>query len=168
MSRLALEIRPLTRAAFAPFGDVIETEGAERLVINDGLTERFHDLAAIDVASDGGHPIVNLFRAQPTPLPHRVRMVERHPLGSQAFVPLERAAFLVVVAPKGETVAPGDLHAFRTDGAQGVNYHRGVWHHPVLALERVARFVVIDRGGPGANCDEVHFEATDEIVLAAG
>ena len=94
-----------------------------------------------------------------------IAMVERHPLGSQAFLPLGEAPFLVVVAPAGARVEPAGLVAFRTDGRQGVNYRKGVWHHPVIALDQVTDFAVIDRGGPGENCDEIHFGA-DRIVLA--
>ena len=84
-------------------------------------------------------------------------MVERHPKGSQAFVPLNNQPYLILVAPKGEHVQPEDLRAFRASGQQGVNYHAGTWHHPVLALEGVSDFLVIDRGGECMNCDEIYF-----------
>jgi ureidoglycolate lyase len=149
----ALTIEPLTRAAFAPFGDVIELEGARQLPINLGTTLRFHDLARIDVADGGGRPLVNLFRGQPRTLPFEVTMLERHPLGSQAFVPLTQKAYLVVVAPAGPLV-PEAVRAFATRGWQGVNYAKGVWHHPLIALDEVSDFIVVDRGGEGPNCDE--------------
>ena len=154
---MELEIEPLTREAFAPFGDVIETYGAEHFQINNGSTTRFHDLAKIETDA-GGKVLVNIFRATPLDYPLIVRMVERHPKGSQAFVPLNNLPYLVVVAPKGEEVLSLNLRAFRAAGHQGVNYHAGVWHHPVLALEKVSDFLVIDRGGEGANCDEFYFE----------
>ena len=153
MAALQLKPKPLTREAFAPFGDVIETEDAERLLINEGTTERFHDLAKVELG--GGRALINIFRAQPRPSPIAIRMMERHPLGSQAFVALERRPFLVVVAPPGAPPEAAALRAFITDGNQGVNYHPGVWHHPVLALLQETDFLVVDRGGPGANCDEV-------------
>lgn len=165
MTQRRLEPQPLTREAFAPFGDVIETEGSRHYSINDGSTERFHDLARIDVTAEAGRPLINIFRAQPLEMPLRIAMMERHPLSSQAFVPLSAAPFLVLVAPPGETVGPEDLVAFITNGRQGVNYHRGVWHHPVLALQPDSDFLVVDRGGEGANCDEVSFEGA-EIWLA--
>lgn len=148
-----LLIEPLTRAAFAPFGDVIELEGARQIPINLGTTMRYHDLAHIDVAEGGGRPLLNVFRGEPRALPFEVRMLERHPLGSQAFVPLTDAPYLIVVAPKGELV-PASMRAFVSRGWQGVNYAKGVWHHPLIALDRVSDFVVIDRGGEGHNCDE--------------
>lgn len=148
-----LQIEPLTREAFAPFGDVIELEGARRMPINLGTTMRYHDLARIDVGDGGGRPLVNLFRGQPRELPFAVTMLERHPLGTQAFVPLTDRPYLIVVAPKGE-LAPASMRAFVSHGWQGVNYAKGIWHHPLIALEQVSDFIVIDRGGDGRNCDE--------------
>ena len=91
--------------------------------------------------------------------------MERHPLGSQAFMPLDAQPFIVVVAPLGEQVAPGDLRAFITNGRQGVNYRRGVWHHSLIALNAPARFIVVDRGGPGDNCDVVPIGDAEGVVL---
>lgn len=148
-----LAIEPLTRAAFAPFGDVIELDGARQIPINLGTTMRYHDLAHVDVADGGGRPLVNLFRGQPRTLPFEVTMLERHPLGSQAFVPLTDKPYLVVVAPAG-ALEPRAVRAFVTRGWQGVNYAKGVWHHPLIALDGVSDFIVVDRGGGGHNCDE--------------
>ncbi|MPW15903.1 ureidoglycolate lyase [Paraburkholderia sp. CNPSo 3157] len=149
-----LRIERLTREAFAPFGDVVELEGARHYPINEGTTERYHDLAKVDVSTQGGRPLINVFRAQPRSWPIDIVMMERHPLGSQAFVPLSDTPYLIVVAPAGE-LDPTKLRAFSTRGWQGVNYAKGVWHHPLLALERVSDFLVVDRGGEGPNCDEV-------------
>ena len=150
-NRLAIE--PLTREAFAPFGDVIELEGAKQIPINLGTTIRYHDLAKIDVADESGRPLVNVFRGQPRTLPFEVTMMERHPLGSQAFVPLNDRPYLVVVAPAGD-LDPAAIRAFVTRGWQGVNYAKGVWHHPLLALGEVSDFIVVDRGGDGLNLNE--------------
>jgi ureidoglycolate lyase len=149
--------QPLTREAFAPFGDVIDTAAARSFPINAGMVERFHDLASIDVGSEGGAPLLSVFRGQPYALPLTVKFVERHPLGSQAFVPMGEASFAVIVAPPGDEVNPEDLRAFIGSGRQGVNYRRGTWHHVLLVLDHPADFLVIDRGGPGNNCDEHHF-----------
>ena len=155
---------PLTREEFAPFGEVLETDGAERRLINAGSTVRFHDLARVDVAARGGYPLINLFRAQPLPLPLTVRIMEQHPLGSQAFIPVDHAPFLVVVAPGTDAPRLSELCAFVSDGRQGVNYRRGVWHHPVIAMTRETDFVVVDRGGPGDNLVEVKFAADGPAV----
>lgn len=151
---------PLTRAAFAPFGEVIEAAGAaSAYAINAGTTTRFHDLATIDAARDGGRPVLSIFRAQPRELPLRLRLLERHPLGSQAFVPLGPQPYLVVVAV--DPASPPQ--AFLARDGQGVNYFAGTWHHPLLALQAVSDFLVIDRAGPGNNCDEV--ELPTEYLL---
>ncbi len=154
----------LTREAFAPFGEVIETDGAEHFTINAGSTERFHDLATVDVLAEGGWPLINIFRGQPVgDFPVRLRLMERHPLGSQAFVPLSRQPFLVVVAGARELPDPQNLRAFVSAPGQGISYHRGVWHHPLLALGEISDFLVIDRGGPGHNCDEVELDPAQPV-----
>ncbi|UZN50488.1 ureidoglycolate lyase [Cupriavidus cauae] len=152
---LPLIAQPLTADAFAPFGDVIESDGRAPIAINRGMCHRFHDLAEVDVSSNDGRPLINLFESQPYALPLVLTSFERHPLGSQAFIPLGDARFLVVVAPPGDTVEPHAVRAFVTNGRQGVNYRKGVWHHSLIVTEGVARFIVVDRGGPGNNCDEL-------------
>ncbi|WP_322045426.1 ureidoglycolate lyase [Paraburkholderia sp. J67] len=164
---LALQLEPLTREAFAPFGDVIELDGARHFPINGGTTERFHDLASIDVCEAGGRPLVNVFRAQPRTWPVAIAMMERHPLGSQAFVPLGHTRYAVVVAPAGE-LDSSRLRAFWVDGTQGVNYAKGVWHHPLLAFDRVSDFLVVDRGGAQPNCDEEDLDLVLELHAPAG
>ncbi|GAA5182570.1 ureidoglycolate lyase [Niveibacterium umoris] len=147
-----LPIEPLTREAFAPFGDVIEASDAVRhFPINGGNTERYHDLARLDPGGDG-RIIASIFRGQPRSLPFSITMLERHPRGSQAFIPLNGRDYLVVVAT---APAAGALRCFLARSVQGVNYAAGTWHHPLLALDAVSDFLVLDRSGPGANCDEV-------------
>ncbi len=160
--RRRLDAEPLTRAAFAPFGDVIGAGEEPGRIINDGRAVRFDDLAKVEVAADGGRPTIALFRTEPATLPVSVDALERHPLGSQAFVPLGGARFLVVVAP-GATPIAREIRAFVTNGRQGINFHRGIWHHPLLALDRESEFVVIDRFGPGENLE--WFELGDERLV---
>lgn len=150
---IPLRPEPLTREAFAPFGDVIQLEDARHYPINLGTTERFHDLANVDVLENGGRPLVNVFRGQARTLPFEIRMMERHPFGSQAFLPLTADPYLIVVAHPGPLL-PENFRAFITTGWQGVNYAKNTWHHPLLALEKTSDFIVIDRGGPGENCIE--------------
>jgi ureidoglycolate lyase len=161
----ALEIELLTREGFAPFGDVIETDGSPHFAINAGFAERFHDLASVDVAAGGGQPLISIFRGQPRPPPLRLTLMERHPLGSQAFFPLQDHSWLVVVAAGTDPCRPDGLRAFRAGGRQGVNYARGTWHHPLIVLTPDHDFLVIDRGGEGANLEEVPFPDTSDIVL---
>ena len=156
-ARRWLRVEPLRADAFAPFGDVIEARSdALHYTINDGYAERFHDLARLDTGRDGGHPVLSVFRARPRALPFHLRLVERHRLGSQGFVPLMRQRFLVVVAVPGPAPAPQDLRCFIASSGQGVNYAAGTWHHPLIALDDGGDYLVIDRGGPGAaaDCDE--------------
>lgn len=153
-----LVVQPLTREAFAPFGDVIAADdSAQHFSINGGNTERFHDLARLESGPEG-RIIASIFRGQPRPMPFTVSMMERHPLGSQAFIPLSGNPYLVVVAAAGPAPGTDKLHAFLAQPGQGVNYATGVWHHPLLALNEVCDFLVIDRSGPGKNCDEVTIE----------
>ncbi len=160
VTALKLTVEPLARDVFTPFGEVIEASAAARhFTINDGNTERYHDLADIDPGTDG-RAIVSIFRGLPRSVPFEVKTMERHPLGSQAFIPLSNRPYLVVVAPPGPAPAADDLRAFLCQGNQGVNYASGVWHHPLLALDDVSDFLVIDRSGPGANCDTITLAQT--------
>jgi ureidoglycolate lyase len=158
----------LTREAFAPFGEVIEASDAVRhFTINAGNTERYHDLASIEAGPDG-RVIVSIFRGQPRTLPFRVEMMERHPLASQAFIPMSGLPYLVVVAPAGEPPTVRDLRVFLAGGGQGVNYGPGVWHHPLLALDVVCDFLVVDRSGSAPNCDEVELDIAGVIPTLQG
>ncbi|KOF19504.1 Ureidoglycolate hydrolase [Ensifer adhaerens] len=152
-----IEIKPLTREAFAPFGDVIETENAYSFPINGGKCTRYHDLAKIETAGEKARPMISLVRGEPYPLPLKLTMVERHPLGSQAFIPLSDNPFLVVVSEETKE-GPSEPIAFRTAPGQGVNIARNVWHGILTPLDDVSDFAVIDRGGEGVNLEEHFFE----------
>lgn len=144
---------PLTQAVFSAFGDVIEaTPEAKILSINDGLAQRYHDLAKVDVSDNDGHTLISIFRAKPLALPIAIKMMERHPHGSQAFIPMGNNPYIVVVAPAGEFDAD-KIEVFIASSDQGVNYHKGTWHHFCLATFDESDFLVIDRGGEGDNCD---------------
>ena len=152
-----LTIEPLAAETFRPFGEVIEASNTgQHFSINDGFAERYHDLAHIDVASGGGRAILSIFKALPRSLPMQLVLLERHPLGSQAFMPLSDLPFLVVVAEAGAVPDLLQIRCFRAAPGQGVNYARGTWHHPLIALQAPCNFVVVDRGGAprDANCDE--------------
>jgi len=151
-----LKIEPLLPESFAPFGEVIEArDTARQFAINQGYATRFHDLARPDVGD--GAVLLNIFRALPRSLPMQLQVMERHPLGSQAFVAMAELPFLVVVAPPTTELALADIRCFRAEAGQGVNYAKGVWHHPLIAIGRGCDFLVIDRGGPSGerNLDEV-------------
>lgn len=156
---------PLTATAFAPFGDVIETGSkAKCFAINQGYTQRFHDLAKVDVTQNGGRAGISIFRSTPLPAPLEIRLLERHPLSSQAFFPLSDNPYLVVVAPPGD-LDESAIQVFLAQAGQGVNYYAGTWHHFCLALESESDFLVVDRIGAGDNCDEVFLKAPFQISL---
>lgn len=152
-----LEIRPLTAAAFAPFGDVIEADPSTMRLINGGTTERFHGLAAPDIVGEGARLIINIFRGQPRSFPYEIGMMERHPLGSQSFSPLSGRPFLAAVS-QDEGGRPGRPQVFFARADQGVNYGRNVWHHPLMAIGAVSDFLIVDRDGPGNNLEEFVFD----------
>lgn len=147
----AIRIEPLTRAAFAPFGIVIEPGAAAReFAINEGTARRYDAVARVDTDA-AGHVSLSLVRAEPRALPFTIVLLERHPLGSQAFVPLDPSIrYLVVVATDPQSTP----RAFVATHGQGVQYHRGCWHHPLITLDRTSEFLIVDRGGAGDNCDE--------------
>lgn len=159
-----LAARPLSAAAFADFGQVIDLDdlrGFPQMRINDGLTTRFHDVFSIDTLDAGGRTVASVFRTRPLPLPHRVRVMERHPLGSQAFIPMDDLPFLVLVgaeASPGAPLAAAHLSLFITNGRQGVNLYKNTWHHFQIVLGRRRDFLVIDRAGGGGNLEEARVE----------
>lgn len=149
-----LRIEPLTRDAFAPFGDVIAFGAASKVYpINSGTTMRHHALARVEVGE--GHGLISLARAEPRALPFAVSMLERHPLGSQAWIPLAKSAYLIVVAESPEHPP----RCFLAAHGEGVNYRTGTWHHPLIALA-AGDFLIVDRGGEGDNCDEANLPRT--------
>lgn len=152
----------LTAEAFAPFGDVLEASGGS-FPINGGMCDRFHDRARTEVTGAGGRLGISLGYGRPYALPLPVTLLERHPLGSQAFVPMTEDPFLVVVAPD-DGGRPGRPRAFLTNGRQGVNYLRGAWHGVLTPLGRAARFLIVDRIGPGMNLEEHHLDIPWTVV----
>ena len=155
---------PLSKAGFAPFGEVVEIEEAERSLINQGFAERFSDLARVDVATEGGSVNVSIVIAEPRPTPIAIKLMERHPLGSQIFYPLQDRPWLVLVCADPKDAV--SFCCFSATGRQGVNYARSTWHHPLLVVDEGSRFLVIDRKGPGNNMEEVALNIGVELVLA--
>jgi ureidoglycolate lyase len=149
-----LELQPLTAEAFEPFGDVIQRQGVIPENINYGQTQKFADLALIDTSECGGETAVHLYRSQAATLPFLIERMERHPLGSQAFMPLHQRSFPVIVAPAGDDPDIQTIRGFITNGEQGINYRKGVWHHYQISLNGICDYLVIDRIGPNLNCEE--------------
>lgn len=151
-----LSVAPLQAAAFAPFGDLLAPEGPPDRIINQGLCARYHDRARLDFGP-GGRAGISVFQAEPRRLPLDLAMMERHPDGSQAFLPLSCAGYLVVVAPDAGG-RPGRPQAFRAGPSQGINLLRGTWHAVLMPLDAPGLFAVVDRIGPGPNLQEHWFE----------
>lgn len=161
-----IQIQALTLDNFAPFGEVISCQGHDYFHINHAQTERYHALAMTEILGEAQAGISIFRNIQSTQIPFQVAMLERHPQGSQAFIPMQGQAFLVVVAPGLNADEPdiSQLQAFISNGSQGVNYRAGTWHHPLLTLEAPSDFAVIDRIGSGPNCDVYEFNSPIQIV----
>ncbi|TCM63818.1 ureidoglycolate lyase [Acinetobacter calcoaceticus] len=165
--RIQIPLQPLTSEGFSAYGEVIGCEDHDYFHINAAQTERYHDLALtqVDASAKLG---ISLFRnIILTELPCTIQMLERHPLGSQAFIPMQGQAFIIVVAPNLDENRPdlSKLQAFISHGAQGVNYRAGTWHHPLLTLEAPSLFAVVDRIGVGHNCDVFAFEDDTQVSI---
>lgn len=159
-----LTLSALTAEAFAPFGDVLDVSGTPDKIINQGLCGRHHDRARLDFGD--GRAGISLFNAEPRQFPITLDMVERHPEGSQAFIPMSLHPFVVVVAPD-ENGKPGTPRAFVTEAGQAINLHRGTWHGVLTPIHAPGLFAVVDRIGDGANLEEHWFETGYEIVEGA-
>lgn len=155
-----LHLQPLTVNAFAPFGDVLEIAGDPDKIINQGLCGRHHDLARLDFAD--GKAGISLFNAQARDFPIALDMMERHPDGSQAFIPMTHTPFVVVVAAD-DNGKPDHPQAFLTQAGQGVNYHRNTWHGVLTPISAPGLFAVVDRIGAGPNLQEHWFETAFSI-----
>ena len=150
-----LTLEPLTREAFAPYGDVIEVSGEPDKLINQGMCDRFHDLAKLDFGS--GRAGISLFDAQARHFPYTLDMMERHPEGSQAFIPLSGVPMIISVA-KDNSGKPGQPRAFLSEPHQSINIHRNTWHGVLAPVERAGQYIVIDRIGDTPNLEEYYFQ----------
>ncbi|MBB2960338.1 ureidoglycolate lyase [Methylobacterium sp. R2-1] len=159
--------QPLTGDAFAPFGEVIGRDGIKPRPMNGDRASRYHALATAEIVGEGAGVAVSLVDSQPVSLPLALDLVERHPLGSQAFVPLAPERFLVVVCPDVDG-RPGPPLAFITAPGQGVNYRAGTWHGVLAPLRVPQSFVVVDREGPGINLEEVFFDQPWRVEISPG
>ena len=163
-----LQVQPLSAEAFKPFGDVIQAnDAAKHFSINQGYAERYDRLALVDANDLGGQAGISIFRAKARPMPIELSVLEKHPLGSQAFMPMSGHAYLVVVAPGGNAPEIDKAQCFLASAAQGVNYAKGTWHHPLLALHD-SDFLVVDRSGAKGdmNCVEFSLQGLGLLVSA--
>ena len=165
MSHQKIQLKPLTRENFSAFGDVIDVcDSNHKIAINDGLADRHHNLATVDVNDQNGHAIISIIDTQETQLPLKVSVMERHPIGSQAFMPIGDSPYIVLVSPAGE-FNPSKLCGFLAQPNQGINYAKGTWHHACISLYQSNQFLVVDRGGDGANCDFITVPESINITI---
>ncbi len=145
MNSIILKPKPLTKQSFNQFGDVVEIQNHEYKVINNGYAHKYSNLASIDTSEAEGNTAVHIFVAKKRTLPLHIDMLERHPLFSQCFIPRGKKEFLIVVAPPADKPNIERMVAFISNGDQGVNFSRGVWHFPLISLENESQFIIIDR-----------------------
>ena len=145
MNNLILTPEILTAENFSQFGEVISLEQKDFLTINNGYAKKYPDLATIDTQEHGGTTTVHIYVAKKRQFPLQINMLEKHPFFSQTFIPKDNQPFLVVVAPASDEPNIKDIRAFISNGEQGVNYSRGVWHFPLISVKDGAQFIVIDR-----------------------
>ena len=160
----SLVAQPITREAFAPFGDIIDFGKGSDFAINNGMCDRFHYLAECEAVGEDAKTIISLGRARKYDVPLTLNMMERHPFGSQAFVPLEPYRLLVVVAPD-DNGKPGEPVPFVTEPGQGVNYRRNVWHSVLTPFEKQSDFLIVDRHGVENNLEEYFFEEAFSVSI---
>ena len=148
--KLIVEPKPITKENFSKFGDVITTKNIKPLEINNGYAKRFNDIAKIDTSNENGETTISIFSALKRSFPMKIDMMEKHPLGSQAFIPMKETTFLTLVAPEGEKPDLEKIESFIVPKGIGVNYKTGIWHFPLISTEDMD-FLVVDRKGLGDN-----------------
>jgi len=161
----SLFVEPLNAEAFAAYGDVVEFEGHDSYPINNGMADRYHALAQVELGGELARATISLVASRQFDMPRRVDHLEHHPLGSQAFLPLDASPFIVVVCPAAADPDLAQLRAFITNGKQGINYRLGSWHHVLLTPYTPMRFICVDRAGPGQNCIDHHIPEAEQPLL---
>jgi ureidoglycolate lyase len=150
MTNLVIKPKHINKENFKKFGDMITTDDIRPLEINNGYAKRYDGIANLDAKKDDGESIISIFSALKRSFPMKVDMMEKHPLGSQAFIPMKETTFLAFVAPEGDKPDLSKLEAFIIPKGVGVNYNAGIWHFPLIATEDM-NFLVVDRKGSGDN-----------------
>ena len=154
---------PMTKENFSKFGDMIGTENIKPIEINNGYANRFDDIAKIDTANNNGETTISIFSALKRSFPMKIDMMEKHPLGTQAFIPMKETTFLTLVAPEGKKLEMDKIESFVVPKGKGVNYKTGIWHFPLISTEDMD-FLVVDRKGPGENLIVENLDQ-EEILL---
>jgi ureidoglycolate lyase len=155
--------KAINKENFSKYGDLITTKDIEPLIINDGYAKRFDNIAKLDTSSENGETTISIFSALKRTFPMKVHMMECHPLGSQAFIPMKETTFLCFVAPSGEKPDLEKIESFIIPPGLGINYKPGTWHFPLISTEDM-NFLVVDRKGAGGNLKIQKLE-TEDLIL---
>ena len=161
--KITINPKPITKENFSKFGDMITTANIKPIEINEGYAKRFDGIANLNTSKDNGETTISIFSALRRSFPMKIDMMEKHPLGSQAFIPMKQTTFLVLVAPKGSKPDLNKIEAFIIPPEIGVNYNPGTWHFPLIATEDM-NFLVVDRKGSGDNLVIENIEK-EEVIL---
>jgi ureidoglycolate lyase len=148
--KIVVKPKPITKENFSKFGDMITTNNIKPIEINNGYAKRFDGIANLNTSKDGGETTISIFSALKRSFPMKIDMMEKHPLGSQAFIPMKDTTFLVFVAPHGNKLDLNKIESFIVPPGIGVNYNPGTWHFPLISTENM-NFLVVDRKGSGDN-----------------
>mgnify|MGYP003302492618 FL=1 len=163
MTEKIIEPIPITKENFAKYGDMISTKDIEPLEINNGYAKRYDGIAKLNTSKDNGETTISIFSALKRSFPMKIDMMEKHPLGSQAFIPMKETTFLVFVAPREEKLDLNKIEAFIIPPGIGVNYSPGTWHFPLISTEDM-NFLVVDRKGSGDNLKIQKLDLEDLIL----
>ena len=158
-----IKAKKITKKNFSKFGQLIDTSKKNPININDGYAKRFDNLINVDTSKKRGKAIVSIFNAKKRKFPMKIDMMEKHPLGSQAFIPMEDTKFLIFVAPKGDKPNIYKIQSFVVPRQTGINYKTGIWHFPLISTKNM-NFLVVDRKGKGKNL-VIHKFKKDKIIL---
>ena len=161
--KITINPKPITNENFSKFGDMITTANIKPIEINEGYAKRFDGIANLNTSKDSGETTISIFSALKRSFPMKIDMMEKHPLGSQAFIPMKQTTFLVLVAPEGNKPDLNKIEAFVIPPEIGVNYNPGTWHFPLIATEDM-NFLVVDRKGSGDNL-VIEYLEKEEIIL---
>jgi len=167
MKTIALKPQKLTPEGFSQFGEVVSAVSNDFFTINNGFARKYANLANVDTSAENGRTAVHIFVAKKRQFPLTINMLEQHPFFSQAFIPREKQPFIVVVAPPGDEPNIEKIKAFITNGEQGINYARGVWHFPLISLGNDNQFITIDRrhNGPSDTLEQCVVFPFDEVEI---
>ncbi len=164
--KIIIKPKKINGKNFKKFGDLISTRKRKPIKINNGYANRYDNLCKINTSTKNGNTIVSIFSAKKRKFPMNIKMMEKHPLGSQAFIPMKESTFLVLVAPRGEKPKVKKIESFIVPKQTGINYKPGIWHFPLISKKKM-NFLVVDRKGKGNNL-EIHNFKKEKIILKNG